>query len=164
LADAADFTNNKYPNIDVAFEVLDLDDITAGIPSYLTVNIEREIDREDDGETNGNGGNPADPDVRVHAPFFPAEKTENWWLVVGDEKSKTLLAIKRITIARKLSTRLEYVVPTKGKHELTLYLMSDSYVGVDQAPTFEVVAAEGVEDDEEKEGEGVEDGEKAPAD
>ena len=37
--------------------------------------------------------------------------------------------------------------------ELTLFLMSDSYVGVDQAPTFEVDAAEVMEDDEEEEDE-----------
>jgi pre-mRNA-splicing helicase BRR2 len=61
------------------------------------------------------------------------------------------LAIKRVTIARKLEMRLEYVVPTPGEHELTLYLMSDSYVGVDKDTTFTVTAAEGMEEDESEE-------------
>ena len=71
--------------------------------------------------------------------------------MIGEEKSKNLLAIRRVTIGRSFKTRLEIVLPNAGKHELTLFLMSDSYVGVDQAPTFEVDAAEGEDDDEEDE-------------
>ncbi|KAJ5766358.1 uncharacterized protein N7511_003974 [Penicillium nucicola] len=139
LAQAAAFTNEKYPNIELDFQVEDPDNITSGEPSYLKVKIERDL--EDDEE----------PDATVHAPFYPTQKMENWWLVVGDEKTKSLLAIKRVTIGRKLELRLEYVVPTPGDHELTLYLMSDSYVGVDQAPTFNVTAAEGMDEDESEE-------------
>ena len=84
-------------------------------------------------------------------PFYPARKTENWWLVVGEESSKTLLAIKRVTIGKKLPVRLEFTVPAPGKHELKLFLMSDSYVGVDQEPSFEVTVGEGMEVDEEDE-------------
>jgi pre-mRNA-splicing helicase BRR2 len=139
LAQAAEFTNNKYPNLDLEFEVED-EQITAGAPAYLKVKITREMDEDDDEE----------PDITVHAPFYPAKKVENWWLVVGGEKN-SLLAIKRVTIGRELQLRLEYVVPTPGKHELTLYLMSDSYVGVDQDPTFTVEAAEGMDEDEDEE-------------
>jgi pre-mRNA-splicing helicase BRR2 len=139
LAQAAAFTNEKYPNIELDFEVEDPDNITSGEPSYLKVKIERDIEEDEE------------PDTTVHAPFYPNPKMENWWLVVGDEKTKSLLAIKRITIGRKLELRLEYVVPTPGEHELSLYLMSDSYVGVDQAPTFSVNAAEGMDEDESEE-------------
>ena len=139
LAQAASFTNDKYPNLDLDFQVEDPENITSGEPAYLKIQIAREM--EDDEE----------PDTSVHAPFYPNKKMENWWLVVGDEKTKTLLAIKRVTIGRKLDLRLEYVVPTPGEHELTLYLMCDSYVGVDQAPTFNITAAEGMEEDESEE-------------
>ncbi|KAH0411175.1 hypothetical protein KCU90_g19066, partial [Aureobasidium melanogenum] len=54
-------------------------------------------------------------------------------------------------IGRELKVRLDFTVPTPGKHDLTLFLMSDSYVGVDQAPTFSVEAAEGEEEDEDEE-------------
>ena len=144
LAQAAAFTNEKYPSLDLQFQVLDPASITAGEPAYLDINIEREAEEEEDGE----------PDTTVHAPFYPGHKVENWWLVVGDEKTRNLLAIKRVAIGRKLSLRLEYIVPSAGEHELTLYLMSDSYVGVDQAPTFTVKAGEAmeeVEDEEEEE-------------
>lgn len=145
LAQAASFTN-KYPTIDLEFELEDKDDITAGSPAYIKIKIEREMEEEEE------------PDTTVHAAFYPQKKMENWWLVVGDEKTKSLLAIKRITIGRKLEMRLEYVVPTPGEQALKLYLMSDSYMGVDQDPSFTVTAAEGMDEDEEEEEE-EEDGE-----
>lgn len=142
LGQAAAFTNNKYPNIELDFELEDPDDITAGAPAYIKIKIMRDVDEDDE---------PADVDTTVHAPFYPTKKMENWWLVVGEESSKTLLAIKRITIGRSLNVRLEYTVPTPGEHELKLYLMSDSYVGVDQDPTFKVRVAEGMDEDEDEE-------------
>ena len=139
LAQAAAFTNEKYPNLEMDFEVEDPESVTSGEPAYLKIKIERELEEDEE------------PDTVVHAPFYPSQKMENWWLVVGEEQTKSLLAIKRVTIGRKLELRLEYVVPSPGEHELTLYLMSDSYVGVDQAPTFSVTAAEGMEEDESEE-------------
>ncbi|KAI9682874.1 MAG: DEIH-box ATPase [Trizodia sp. TS-e1964] len=138
LAQVANFTNNKYPNIELDFEPEDPGDITAGSPAYLKIKIERDVDEDQE------------VDTVVHAPFYPAQKMENWWLVVGEEKTKSLLAIKRVTIGRKLEMRLEYVVPTPGKHELKLFLMSDCYVGVDQDPSFTVTAAEGMDEDEDE--------------
>lgn len=143
LSQVAAFTNDKYPDVELDFEVLDKDDITAGSPSYLQIKITRNVEDED-----------AEPDTTVHAPFYPARKTENWWLVVGEESTKNLLAIKRVTIGRQLDMKLEFVVPSAGTHLLKLFLMSDSYVGVDQDPEFTVEVAEGMdEDDEEEEGE-----------
>jgi len=141
LAQAANFTNSKYPNIDLEFELEDPEEITAGDPAYIKIKITRDLDDEDSAEV----------DTTVHAPFYPGKKMENWWLVVGEESSKTLLAIKRITIGRLLNLRLEYTVPTPGEHDLKLFLMSDSYVGVDQDPSFSVTVAEGMDEDEDEE-------------
>jgi pre-mRNA-splicing helicase BRR2 len=141
LAQAANFTNSKYPNIELDFELEDPENITAGSPAYIKIKIVREVDEEDGDE---------EVDTTVHAPFYPTKKMENWWLVVGEESSKTLLAIKRITIGRTLNLRLEYTVPTAGDHELKLFLMSDSYVGVDQDPSFKVSVAEGMDEDEDE--------------
>ena len=141
LAQAANFTNSKYPNIDFEFELEDPEEITAGDPAYIKIKITRDLDDEDSAEV----------DTTVHAPFYPGKKMENWWLVVGEESSKTLLAIKRITIGRLLNLRLEYTVPTPGEHDLKLFLMSDSYVGVDQDPSFSVTVAEGMDEDEDEE-------------
>lgn len=146
LAQAANFTNDKYPDLELEHEVLDEEEVRAGEPSYLSIKISRNLEEEE-----------GDYDSSVHAPFFPAKKMENWWLVIGDEKTKSLLAIKRVTIGRELATKLEYTVPAAGEHNLKLLLMSDSYVGVDQEREFTVTAAEGMDVDSDEEEEDDED-------
>lgn len=143
LAEAAKFTNDKYPSIEVDFELDDPDEITTGSPAYLNIKVEREVDEDEE------------PDTTVHAPFYSQAKMENWWLVVGEERTNSLLAIKRVTIGRKLEIRLEFAAPsTAGDHDLKLYLMSDSYVGVDQDPSFKVSVAEGMDEDDDEDEEG----------
>ncbi|KAK5987308.1 Activating signal cointegrator 1 complex subunit 3-like 1 [Cladobotryum mycophilum] len=141
LAQAANFTNDKYPDLELEHEVVEEDEIRAGEPAYLNIKITRNIEEEDE------------LDSTVHAPFYPTKKMENWWLVVGDDKTRNLLAIKRVTIGRELSVRLEYTIPTPGEHNLKLFLMSDSYVGVDQEREFSVTAAESMDVDEDDEDE-----------
>ncbi|CEJ81732.1 Putative RNA-dependent ATPase RNA helicase [[Torrubiella] hemipterigena] len=139
LAEAANFTNDKYPDLELEHEVMDEDEIRAGEPSYLQIQITRNLEEDDE------------HDSTVHAPFYPNKKMENWWLVVGDDKTQNLLAIKRVTIGRELKVKLEYTVPTAGEHKLKLLLMSDSYVGVDQERQFVVTVAEGMEVDSDEE-------------
>jgi pre-mRNA-splicing helicase BRR2 len=141
LTEAATFTNEYYPNVEMDFKLLDPDNVMANSPSYLSVSVTRELEEDDE------------PKTEVHAPFYPADKTENFWLVVGDQRARTLLAIKKVTIGRQLNTKLEFTVTEPGDHELTLFLVSDGYLGIDQAPTFQVKAAEGMEEDEEEEDE-----------
>ncbi|KAK9476419.1 Sec63 Brl domain-containing protein [Lipomyces japonicus] len=138
LSEVARFVN-KYPNIDMSYQVENADEIVAGEPAYVTVTLEREIDEES-------------LDLMVYAPRYPFPKSENWWLVVGEAGSKQLLAIKRITIPKSIQkTRLEFVVPVPGKHKLSVWCMSDSYVDVDKEIEFEVEVAEGEEEEEEEE-------------
>ena len=148
LAQAANFTNNKYPDIDLDFEIEDPDEITSNSPALLKIKLHRRVDEDEEVDTT------------VHAPFYPQKKTENWWLVVGEESTKSLLAIRRVTVKDKLETKMDFTVGTPGEHELKLYLMCDSYIGVDQDPSFKVVAAEGMDEDEDEDEEGdEEDGE-----
>ncbi|KAI9806814.1 MAG: DEIH-box ATPase [Piccolia ochrophora] len=139
LAVAASFTNTKYPNIELEFSVVNPSDIVAGSPAYLKIKLERDLDEDEE-----------EPDSAVHSPFYPGKKIENWWIVVGEEATRSLLAIKRVTVGRRLEMRLEFVVPSAGEHELKCYLMCDSYVGVDQDPSFTVTAAEGIDEDDEE--------------
>lgn len=140
LAQAANFTNDKYPDLELEHEILEADEIRAGEPAHLSIKITRNLEEED-----------GEHDATVHAPFYPTKKMENWWLVVGDDKTRNLLAIKRVTIGRELSVRLEYTVATPGEHNLKLFLMSDSYVGVDQEREFSVTAAESMDVDSDEE-------------
>lgn len=78
----------------------------------------------------------------VYAPFFPKEKDEQWWVVLGGRAPgqregpfSSLLAIKRVTINKpEMRVRLEFEVPAEaqtGPQELVVYLISDSYLGCD---------------------------------
>ena len=64
---------------------------------------------------------------------FPGRKEENWWLVVGDPKGNSLLAIKRQALQKKGRAKLDITAPSQpGTHHLTLFFMCDSYMGCDQ--------------------------------
>ncbi|KAK7208425.1 Sec63 Brl domain-containing protein [Myxozyma melibiosi] len=141
LSDVARFAN-KYPSIDMSYELVNPDEIVAGEPAELVVTLERDVDEEDE-----------PVDLTVYAPLYPTPKLENWWLVIGEASSKQLLAIKRVTIPKaEQKTKLEFVVPVAGKHKLTVWCMCDSYVDADKEMEFEVDVAEGEEEEEEEEG------------
>jgi pre-mRNA-splicing helicase BRR2 len=125
MSDVAVFCN-AYPNIDVSYEssVAEGEEVEVDDVVTLMVTLEREDDDEEDVSTLGT----------VIAPrFLGPPKTEGWWLVVGDTNSNSLLSIKRVTIGRKSKAKLEFSAPENpGDYNLTLYLMSDSYLGCDQ--------------------------------
>ncbi|EWC48033.1 pre-mRNA-splicing factor brr2 [Drechslerella stenobrocha 248] len=143
----ASFTNDKHPDVEFNAELEDEDNITAGAPAYVNITLSRDEDSEDDEE----------PDLMVHAPFYPLQKMEGWWVVVTDDTTNSLLAIKRLTFGKSHRLRLEYVVLSPGTHKISVFLMSDSYVDVDQELNFEVTVAEGMDEDEEEEDEDEED-------
>jgi len=75
-------------------------------------------------------------DAKAFAPFFPKAKNEGWFLVFGEIDNNELLALKRVGF----STRDESTVPISfftpedllGHKIYTLYIMSDTYQGLDQ--------------------------------
>ena len=80
----------------------------------------------------------------VSAPLYPHEKKEGWWIVVGDISSNTLHALKRVNLVRKQKVVLEFLAPEEaGDYKLTLFCMSDSYLGCDQEYTVNVSVAQG---------------------
>ncbi|XP_002030655.2 putative U5 small nuclear ribonucleoprotein 200 kDa helicase [Drosophila sechellia] len=121
MADVARFCN-RYPNIELNYEVVDKDRINSG----STVNVVVQLERED--EVTG----------PVIAPFFPQKREEGWWVVIGDPKTNSLLSIKRLTLQQKAKVKLDFVAPSPGKHDYTLYYMSDSYLGCDQEYKFSI--------------------------
>jgi len=115
LADVARFCN-RYPNIELTYDVLDKDALSSGEPVVVQVSLERED------ESPG----------PVLAPFLPTKREEGWWLVVGDATTNALISIKRLTLQHKSKLRLDFVAPAAGFHHYTLYFMSDAYMGCDQ--------------------------------
>jgi pre-mRNA-splicing helicase BRR2 len=86
----------------------------------------------------------------VHAPHYPKEKEEAWWLLVGDPKTNALLSIKRVTLQRKAQIKLDFNAPEQvGKHNLTLFFMCDAWAGCDQEYEFDLNVGEAMDEDEE---------------
>jgi len=121
MADVARFCN-RYPNIELHYEIQDKDRIKSGTSVNVTVSLERED------EVTG----------PVIAPFFPQKREEGWWVVIGDPKNNSLLSIKRLTLQHKAKVRLDFVAPGPGHHSYTLYFMSDAYLGCDQEYKFNI--------------------------
>jgi activating signal cointegrator complex subunit 3 len=75
--------------------------------------------------------------AQVIAPKFPKPKSEGHWLVLGCEAQGELLAVKRVTV-RNGTTQASLIFytddldPGDGNVTLSLYLISDSYLGLDQ--------------------------------
>ena len=125
LLDIARFCN-RFPNIDMTYEVLENDNVRAGEDITLQVTLERDLE----------GRTEVGP---VDAPRYPKAKEEGWWLVVGDTKSNQLLAIKRVSLQRKAKVKLEFAAPTEpARKTYALYFMCDSYLGCDQEYNFTV--------------------------
>ena len=123
LEAVAEFVN-KYPNIDINYE-LDLTQVMAvNQPIAITINLERDEEMED---------------ISVVAPLLPFEKREEWWIIIGDSMSKQLYAIKKTVIKKeKQSMDLLFTVPNAGHHKLSIWCMCDSYLDADKEIEFEI--------------------------
>uniref|UniRef100_UPI001293DE41 U5 small nuclear ribonucleoprotein 200 kDa helicase n=1 Tax=Lonchura striata TaxID=40157 RepID=UPI001293DE41 len=129
IADVARFCN-RYPNIELSYEVGDRDNIRSGGPVVVLVQLEREE------EVTG----------PVIAPLFPQKREEGWWVVIGDSKSNSLISIKRLTLQQKAKVKLDFVAPAAGTQHYTLFFMSDAYMGCDQEYKFSVDVKEAESD------------------
>lgn len=63
--------------------------------------------------------------------------------MIGDPKANTLISIKRLTLQQKAKITLDFVAPVPGKHNYTLFFMSDAYMGCDQEYKFALDVREG---------------------
>jgi len=129
---------NRYPNVDLNFEVQDKDEIGAGDQVVIVVELEREAE-----EAPG----------PVNAPHYPKRKDEGWWLVVGDTKRNALVSIKRVPLQVRSKVKLDFVAPEQGEYDYVLYFMCDSYLGCDQEYEFHLSVGEAGEDEESEEDE-----------
>ena len=134
--DVAAFVNS-YPTLEVEPEFVK-GEYTSTTPIVLQVALSRDADDEDE------------DDQRVIAPFYPSKKMANWWLVVGEPDTRQLLSIKRVTVKKSLSVKLEFNLP-KGQHNLKLFVICDSYMGADHDIKLEPIdVAEGEDSDEDE--------------
>eukprot|EP00736_Rhodelphis_marinus_P012662 Rmarinus@m.14169 len=130
LADVARACN-RYPYIDLSYQIVDADGISAGNPVTVEVSLTRETEEDNVGP--------------VYAPRFPKPKEEGWWVVVGCPKTNQLVCIKRINVQKSAKTKLQFVAPDAGSYHYTLYFMCDSYMGCDQEYDFDFKVSEASE-------------------
>ena len=135
---------NAFPSIEVAWEVIDSDDITSGDPFRVTVRLKREEDEEEDEDEDEEVG-------VVVSKAFPKKKLESWWVCLGDPKTNKLFAVKRTTLGDSAKVNLDAFAPEVGEFDLKLYLISDSYMGVDQEFDVKIKVLEGEEEDDDDE-------------
>ncbi|GAM21299.1 hypothetical protein SAMD00019534_044740 [Acytostelium subglobosum LB1] len=134
-----------YPDIEISYNVQEEGDLHAGGSVAVEVMVQREIDEDN--------ANPETLNV-VYAPYYPKKKMGGWWVIVGDPKTNQLYSIKRLTFTSSAKAKLEFPSPPVGKHQVTLYLMSDSYTGCDQEYEIELdIKPALVDSDEEMEDE-----------
>eukprot|EP01065_Artemidia_motanka_P043101 TRINITY_DN5922_c1_g1_i1.p1 TRINITY_DN5922_c1_g1~~TRINITY_DN5922_c1_g1_i1.p1 ORF type:complete len:2177 (+),score=912.07 TRINITY_DN5922_c1_g1_i1:805-6531(+) len=134
LADVATVCN-MYPSVVINYSVLEPDDLHEESPMLIQVQLERDIDEDE-----------AVP--KVHCPFFPKEKEEGWWVVVGDKSSNHVYAVKRVMLQRKLSLKMEFIAPKQGSHKLHVFLMCDCYQGCDQEYEVDINVLEPLPEDD----------------
>ncbi|KAB0798855.1 hypothetical protein PPYR_06735 [Photinus pyralis] len=80
------------------------------------------------------------PDLSVHAPRFPKKKDEGWFICVGDSKYDYLLQIKRVTVVRQTNCSMMITAPSApGNYVFTIFIVSDSYLGLDQQYNIPVI-------------------------
>ena len=90
--------------------------------------------------------NPRSSRRHAYAPRFPKPKLAGWWLVMGVEDE--LLALKRVHLGGRGPTKaeLQFVVPDEpGEHQYDVFLVSDSYIGLDQQHAVPLSVAEAEE-------------------
>ncbi|KDO30202.1 hypothetical protein SPRG_04992 [Saprolegnia parasitica CBS 223.65] len=138
MAQVAAFCN-AYPDVALESEIEDPAEITTGDAITVNVSLTREgADEDDDQEED-------DATVgQVQAQFYPGQKVENWWVVVGDPATNALVSIKRIPLQQKAAMRVEFAAPTTpGTYKYTLYVICDSYLGCDLENELEFTVAQG---------------------
>lgn len=139
---------NSYPTLDVSHKLVgEKEGYKAGSSIFINVSLSRDVEEE---------GDDAPSEESVVAPYYPFPKIANWWVVVGSTSGsqKRLCTIKKVTLGRKqLNLKLDFELP-KGKHDLRLYVICDSYVGADhdvEVGTIDVAEGESDSEDDSEE-------------
>merc|ERR1712146_819190 len=138
LLSVAKFCNN-FPEIEMTYESSWKDETIVdgnskcSLVLFLERNPEDDEEEEEDQMEEIEDENTTNPGV-VHAPLYPLEKKESWWIFVGENSTNNLLSVKNVQYFKKRSkVTLSFEAPNQqGSHTLAVRLMSDSCLGCDQ--------------------------------
>lgn len=68
---------------------------------------------------------------QVHAPFYPFPRMEAWWVILGTKEGK-IISIEKVTNPdQKVEHDIKFLAPRQGTYNFELYVMSNSYIGLD---------------------------------
>ncbi|GMH49503.1 hypothetical protein TrRE_jg10995, partial [Triparma retinervis] len=141
---------NSFPSVEVGYEVVEADDVTTGDPFRVSVKLQRDADDDEEEEEEEEDGD--EEKGVVVSKRFPAKKIEGYWVCLGDPKTDKLYAVKRCELRDEKKLNLDAFAPEEaGEYELKLYVISDSYQGVDQEFDVKIKVEEGEEESEEEE-------------
>ncbi|CAL7941276.1 unnamed protein product [Xylocopa violacea] len=85
--------------------------------------------------------NKSNNNLKAHCPMFQKGKDEAWFLILGNIGRNELLALKRVCgiNEQRKCHQLQFTAPSElGPATLTVYLMSDCYIGLDQQYNIEI--------------------------
>lgn len=127
---------DAYPSIQLSYELSE--SYSANGLGTIEVTIERDVYEEDERAN-----------LEVAAPLFPQPKTENWWVVVGNTKTKQIFGIKRVTLPLESQTfNVDVSFPDSGDVSGHVWCICDSYVDADAEKKFKITVGEGEEEDD----------------
>ena len=149
---------DRVPIVELKYSMVSTDDkneplvdepLQEGGEGLLTVNLKRK--------------NKANKQ-RVIISHFPKAKEASWFIVVGNPKKNDIVALKRASFNRFATKTLTLALPEDFLEEkLELYLMCDSYIGLDQQYSIDLLQINGLikakskedqDDDDDKEDNG----------
>ena len=112
----------------------DIDKIAEACNRYPALNLEYTLGQQEDDEmeitVKLSRDEPLERDF-VIANYYPQDKEQFWWVIVGDKKSNKVLTTKRTLVHEKAELNLSFQVGDCTK--IAVYALCDSYVGCDQA-------------------------------
>jgi len=71
--------------------------------------------------------------IYAQTPRYPKPKLEGWFIIIGNAETGELLALKKLSqFNTKSKTEMIFFEVPETKSILTVYIISDSYLGLDQ--------------------------------
>ena len=84
--------------------------------------------------------------TNILTPTFTKPKQEGWYLMLVEPRTQQLLVLRRVNALPRTSLPARFTLtcpmPTRGKYDYSVLLMSDSYLGLDQLRSVSVVSHE----------------------
>uniref|UniRef100_A0AAF5PWB9 U5 small nuclear ribonucleoprotein 200 kDa helicase n=1 Tax=Wuchereria bancrofti TaxID=6293 RepID=A0AAF5PWB9_WUCBA len=72
-------------------------------------------------------------ETNAFCPRFHKEKTAGWIVIIGEKDTGELLCCKKLSITGSKQLTIPFRMPKRlGRHIFTTFIMSDSYIGIDQ--------------------------------